>query len=317
MDVQTLPRQAHPDSEPARPDLCVILNPGSGKKKDRGVRGRIEAALARHPERFSLRAVPKGGDIAEEAERAVREGFGTLIAAGGDGTISAVAAVAHKHGRTIGVLPMGTFNYFARGLDLPEEIEDAVDLVASGITREIPVAEVNGKLFLNNASLGLYPAILQQREGTYRRWGRSRLAAHWSVLVTFMRFHRPLSLKVIVDGEPIRTRTPLAFVARSDYQLEVFGLDGVEDVRDGRFAVFLAPDSSRWGLLLFAIRLAWRSMEQGRDFDYFTGEKVDIETRSKARLVARDGERERMRSPFRFRVLEEPLKVIAPGGSAR
>jgi diacylglycerol kinase family enzyme len=188
-----------------------------------------------------------------------------------------------------------------------------VDVIAAGATRDVPVAEVNGRMFLNNASLGLYPAILQQREGTYRRWGRSRLAAHWSVLVTFMRFHRPLSLKVVVDGEQIRARTPLAFVARSAYQLDLFGLDGSEAVRDGRFAVFLAPDGSRWQLLLFAVRLAWRSMERGRDFDLIDGREVDIETaRGRARLVARDGERERLRSPFRFRIHERPLRVFAP-----
>lgn len=291
---------------------CVILNPGSGKKKDHGVRERIEAALARHPARFALRVVRKGQSIADAAEAAAGDGYGTLVAAGGDGTISAVAAVAHRHGLVLGVLPMGTFNYFARGMDLPEEIEDAVDLVATGTARDVPVAEVNGRMFLNNASIGLYPAILQQREGTYRRWGRSRLAAHWSVIVTFMRFHRPLSMRVTVDGEEIRARTPLAFVARSAYQLEHFGLDGADEVRAGRFAVFLAPDGPRWQLLLFAIRLMWRSMEQGRDFDFFAGAAVDIETRVRRRLVARDGERERMRSPFAFRICEQPLRVIAP-----
>ncbi len=296
------------------PDICVILNPGSGKKKDSGVRGRIEAALKRHPGRFRLKVVGKGRNLIDEIEAAADEGYGTLVAAGGDGTIGAVASAALKHGRTLGVLPMGTFNYFARGLDLPEEVEEAVDLIATGTSRTVSVGEVNGKAFLNNASLGLYPAILAQREGTYRRWGRSRLAAHWSVLVTFMRFHRPISMKVTVDGEPIRTRTPLAFVARSDYQLELFGLDGAEDVRQGRFALFLAPDSTRWGLLVFAVRLAWRSMERGRDFDFFAGENIEIETGSKRRLVARDGERERMRPPFRFRILKDALRVIAPEG---
>lgn len=314
MDAQAQPITSDPQTG-ASPDICVILNTGSGKKKGQEVRQRIEAALERHPGRFALRTVAKGRDLPTEAEKAAKAGFATLVAAGGDGTIGAVAAAAHRHGRTLGVLPMGTFNYFARGLDLPEEIEDAVDLIASGSTRQISVGTVNDKLFLNNASLGLYPAILQQREGTYRRWGRSRLAAHWSVLVTFMRFHRPLSMQVTVDGETIRRRTPLAFVARSDYQLELFGLDGAEDVRAGRFALFLAPDGSRWELLLFAIRLAWRSMERGRDFDFFAGETIEIETVAKRRLVARDGERERMRSPFRFQVQKDALRVIAPASA--
>ena len=312
MDVQTIADRPETPVE-AVPEICVILNSGSGKKKAKAeIRRRIEAALGRHPGRFALRTVKKGRDLPAEAERAAKEGFAILVAAGGDGTICAVAGAALRHGRTLAVLPLGTFNYFARGLDLPEEIEPAVDLIVSGRTQAVSVGEVNGQLFLNNASIGLYPAILAQREGTYRRWGRSRLAAHWSVLVTFMRFHRPLSMRVTVDGRTIRRRTPLAFVALSDFQLELFGLEGTEDVHAGRFAMFLAPDSNRWELFLLAVRLVWRSMKRGRDFDFFTGEEIVIETQSKRRLVARDGERERMRAPFRFRVLKDALRVVAP-----
>jgi diacylglycerol kinase family enzyme len=276
----------------------------------------MRAAMDRHPGRFALRAVRRRDDPVAVARRAAAEGFATLVAAGGDGTIGAVAEVARARGLTLGVVPMGTFNFFARGLGLPQELDAAIDLIARGPTRRIGLGEVNGRLFLNNASLGLYPAILARREGTYRRWGRSRLAAHWSVLATFARFHRPLSLRVSVDGETIRKRTPLVFVARSGFQLEMFGLRGAEEVRRDRFALFLAPDSSRWQLLLFAIRLAWGSMVEGRDYAFASGRSIDIETRSPRRLVARDGERERMEAPFRFRMLDDALAVIAPSDPA-
>ena len=294
----------------AGPDACIVLNPGSGRKRG-DVRARIEAAIARHPGRFALRVVRRGKDLPGEADRAARE-FATVVAAGGDGTIGAMAEAALRHDRTLGVLTMGTFNFFARGLDLPEEIEEGIDLIARGPTRRVSVGEVNGRLFLNNASLGLYPAILAEREGTYKRWGRSRLAAHWSVVATFARFHRPLSLRVTVDGGEVGARTPLAFVARSAYQLSLFGLDGADEVRAGRFALFLVPDTSRWGLLMLAVRLARRTMRRGRDFEVLTGERIEIETRARRRLVARDGERERMASPFRFRVLRDALRVVAP-----
>ncbi|CUH40912.1 Diacylglycerol kinase [Jannaschia seosinensis] len=298
------------DTEASPPPACILLNPGSGKRNG-NPRAQIEAAMARYPGRFVLREISKGRDISAEADRAAVE-YDTIVAAGGDGTIGAIAEAALRHGCTLGILPRGTFNFFARGLNLPEEIDEGIDLIATGQTREISVGEVNDRLFLNNASLGLYPAILTQREGTYRRWGRSRLAAHWSVIATFTRFHRPLSLVVSVDGRVVRKKTPLAFVARSAYQLDLFGLKGSDDVRAERFALFLAPDSSRWGLFRMAIRLAWGSMKEGRDFEYFTGEVIDIETQSRRRVVARDGEREKMSSPFRFRVLSKALRVIAP-----
>jgi diacylglycerol kinase family enzyme len=293
------------------PDICVIFNVGSGKRKGAEVEKSIRAAMDRHPGRFVLRTVRRGKRLAAEAEDAAAEGFPILVAAGGDGTISAVAAAAHRHGRTLGVVPMGTFNYFARSFGLPEDLDAAMDLVAAGPTRTISVGEVNGRVFLNNASLGLYPAILARREGIYHRWGRSRLAAHWSVLSTFLRFNRAVPMDVTIDGETMRTRTPLAFAARNAYQLELFELPGVDDVRNGRFALFLAPDATRWSLILFALRLAWGSSDRGRDFRFLSGKAIDIETGGRPRLVARDGEREVMRPPFRFRVLVDALTIIA------
>lgn len=306
------PFPAAPPAEAGHADICVILNPRSGKRQD-DIANRLRAAMARHPGRFELREVSRGTDPEAMAKAAAEDGFATLVAAGGDGTVSAVSGAAVRAGRALGVVPLGTFNYFARGLSLPEEPEAAMDLIAAGPTRRVAVATVNGEIFLNNASLGIYPAVLAQREGIYRRWGRSRLAAHWSVIVAFARFRRPLTLRVVVDGKPIRTRTPLAFIARSAYQLSLFGLEGAEDVARGRFALFLAPDNtSRWEMLVYAARLGSGAMERGRDFDYFSGQLIEIETAQPRALVARDGERERMRSPFRFEMRPDALQVIAP-----
>lgn len=299
-------------SGPGRtPDICILLNTRSGKKRSDAL-ARLEMAMDRHRDRFALRIVARGGNPVEAAERAASEGFTTLVAAGGDGTISAVAAVAHRAQLALGVVPMGTFNYFARGLDLPEEPRAALDLIASGTTRPVAVGEVNGQLFLNNASLGLYPEILARREGTYRRWGRSRIAAHWSVLSTVIRFHRPLHLRVTIDGRALGRRTPLAFVARSAHQLDLFGLEGAQDVRAGRFALFLAPDTGRAGLARDALRLATHTMMRERDFEFVAGTAIDIETDAPRRLVARDGERGTMAQPFRFRMSATPLTVMAP-----
>jgi len=307
--VQPFPAAPSADAEQA--DICVILNPKSGKRQT-DIVNRLQAAMARHPGRFELRQVGRGSDPETTAAAAAEDGFATLVAAGGDGTVSAVAGAAVRADRVLGIVPLGTFNYFARGLSLPEEAEAAIDLIASGPVRRVAVGTVNGEIFLNNASLGIYPAVLAQREGIYRRWGRSRLAAHWSVLVAFARFRRPLTLRVVVDGKPIRTRTPLAFIARSAYQLSLFGLDGAEDVAQGRFALFLAPDNtSRWQMLVYAVRLWSRAMERGRDFDYVSGRVIEIETAHSRALVARDGERERMRSPFRFEMQPDALRVIA------
>jgi diacylglycerol kinase family enzyme len=171
---------------------------------------------------------------------------------------------------------------------------------------------VNGRVFLNNASLGVYAAILHRREHLYRRWGRGRLAHYWSVIAGLARFRSPLRLKVTVDGEVRRRKTPLVLVANSAYQLEVLGLPGAECIRSGSFALMVAPDCSRLELVLFALRLALGGVRPARDFELFCGSDILVEDRLKRRLVARDGERELMNGPFRFRIRREALEVIVP-----
>lgn len=295
--------------------ICVLMNEASGKDDKGDVARRIEAAFEKYPDRFELRIIPKGGGVADFCTRAMKDGFGTIVAAGGDGTITGVAGRLAGSGRQMGIIPQGTFNFVARGLGIPEEVEDAVHLIATGESQPFPVGEVNGEIFLNNASLGIYPQVLKEREGTYKRWGRSRIAAHWSVLVTFMTFQSPVRMKVRVGSEEIRTKTPLAFVARSAFQLEHFGLDGSACVRGGEFALYLAPDCTRWQMLLRALRLAGKGMDAGRDFDLFCGTEIEIETTRSLQTVAMDGERVQMRGPFRFRMHMDALHVITPGVS--
>ncbi|WP_295886092.1 diacylglycerol kinase family protein [uncultured Thiohalocapsa sp.] len=297
------------------PDICIVLNHQAGADKDGSFQAELDAALDRHPGRFHLQRVDAGGDLRGLIRRAVAAGFSTIAAAGGDGTIGAVAQEIAGTQIVLGVIPLGTFNYVARGLGIPLPLADAVDTLATGSPRPLPVGEVNGRIFLNNASLGIYPAILAQREGVYQRFGRSRIAAHWSVVKTFLRLYRPLSVKVTVDGQAIRKRTPLVFIARSAFQMESFGLQGAEQVRKGRFAVFLAPDVGRLGLMAYALRLAWGDLRAGRDVEQVFGDHLLVETRGRHQVVACDGERERLATPLRFRVHHAALKVIAPASA--
>jgi diacylglycerol kinase family enzyme len=308
------PTTEQPGAQSGKPDICVLVNPGSGKRAD--PHGELEAIFARHPGRFEMRRLGQGHDFTAVTEQAISDGFATIVAAGGDGTISGVAPLVARAGRRLGVLPLGTFNYFARALDLPEDIEGAVEVLLADHEMELSVGEVNGVGFLNNASLGAYAAILMRRERIYSRWGRSRLAAHWSVFTTLARFRSPLTVKVTVDGELSRMRSPLVFVANNAYQLERFGLDGAECVRDGKFALFIAPDCKRMELVAFALRLAWRSAKPGRDFELICGRDILVETRQKRRLVAHDGERDRMTGPFHFRIRDEKLRVAVPEATA-
>ncbi len=296
----------------AKPSTCVIFNPASGKKKE-NVETEALIARMRDEPRLTLRTLGSPTELAGTVAAAVAEGFDTIVAAGGDGTIAGVTAGLMNSDVTLGILPMGTFNFMARSLGIPEDLNAALMVALDGEATPLTVGEVNGKVFLNNASLGAYAAVLDVREGVYRRWGRSRIAAYWSVILAMLTIYRPLRMKVTVDGETRQVRSPMAFVASSAYQLDFYAFEGADEVRRGRLALILAPDGNRLQLLWRATKILFGGIHRGDDYDLHIGTDILIETRRSNRLVARDGEREAMKGPYRFRVRHGALQVRVPG----
>ncbi len=254
------------------------------------------------------------GDPAPVAEQAIRDGFAIIVAAGGDGTVAGIAHALAGTPAFMGVLPMGTFNYFARGLHTPADAIEAANAILEGEPHDIAVGSVNGKVFLNNVALGLYPAILDEREAAYQRWGRSRIMAHWSTLRTILRLQRPMRVRIVADGQVQIRRSPMIFVARSAYQLDQFGVVGAEAISDDRFAVYIARQTTRMGLL----KLAWRLMRPGKvdlsdDLELLTPQTLVIDRPKRRRIrIAYDGEREKMMLPLTFRIDHNVLSVILP-----
>ena len=302
--------KAAPPVSAGRPDICVIANARSGAT------ARVAAALDRAMTVFGDRAELRTftGDPAPVAEQAIREGFSIIVAAGGDGTVAGVAHALAGTPALMGVLPMGTFNYFARGLHTPADVIEAANAILEGQPHDIAVGSVNGKVFLNNVALGLYPAILDEREATYQRWGRSRIMAHWSTLRTILRLQRPMRVRIVADGQVQIRRSPMIFVARSAYQLDQFGVVGAEAISDDRFAVYIARQTTRMGLL----KLAWRLMRPGKvdlsaDLELLTPQTLVIDRLQRRRIrIAYDGEREKMILPLTFRIDHHVLSVILP-----
>lgn len=315
------PSPAHPG--PARPDtgacahraaggICVLVNAASGNTDaDRIVRD-VEACAATAAPPAEVRHVEPGKDFADAARRAVRDGFGTVVAAGGDGTVTGVVAGLIGSDTRLGIVPLGTFNFLARSLRIPESIDEAFRIVLEGRERPVAVGEINGQIFVNNASLGAYPAVLDERERTYAVFGRSRAAAHWSLVKTLLSFRSPLRMRVTVDGQTRRFRTPLVFVANNAYQLELFGLEGAGHLENGRFVLFVAPDAAPLDLLAMAGRLALGRLRPVRDFERMAGSDIVIETGRRSRTVALDGETRRLTAPFRVRRIENAVRVLVP-----
>jgi len=295
--------------------ICILANPRAGLASRDG--GALQAALAAFGPGVAFRRLHGGQSFADAVAEALRDGFTTIVAAGGDGTVTSVADALRGTGASLGILPLGTFNFVSRGLGLPEQPEAAARAILAGHPHRISVGTVNGQVFLNNVSLGLYPRILAEREAAYARFGRFRLLAYWTVLVTLIRAQRMRDLVIETEAGVRQVRTPLVFIARSAYQLERFGLSARDIISDDRFAVFVAREGSRWHLMKLALHLAMRRLVPGTDVELFSAKTIRITTPKRRPRVAFDGEKRRMRAPLRFEIHDGALSIIVPDAQDR
>ena len=295
------------------PRICVLLNPGSGKQAADEKQVAIEAAFANLGLAATVRLLDRDQSVEDQARAALAEGYDTIVAAGGDGTICAVASVvvADKTAR-LGVIALGTFNYFGRSLALPSDIAAAVKVIADGHVAAVDVGFVNDHVFLNNSSLGAYPAILEKREDIYRSWGRSRLLAYWSVLLSLWQRRGHLEAQITNGDKTQQVKAAMIMCVNNAYQLREMDLPQADHVSKGALALYITPKMKPVQLIGSAFRLLRQKPERKRDYEVITGTDFTVRPRRPLQRVARDGEWHREKGPFRFRLMPGALRVIVP-----
>ena len=293
--------------------VIIILNNGSGLEDGPERKAKIAERFEHHGIPASFVTFDPGADLEKIAkDTALKSPNSTIIASGGDGTISGVSAGLAGLPNQFGMIASGTFNYFARSLNLPETVEEAIDVIARGKIRPTGIAMINDKVFLNNASIGAYAAILQTREGIYKRWGRSRVAAYWSVVKALATLRAPLKLTVTYDGKSFNHRTPIVFAISNAFQLNQMGLSGEDCIANGGMVLLIAPDTNRWGLFKHAAALAFGMAKRQTDYKMHCSSEFTLEMSHKSRAVARDGELARMNGPFKLSMRPNALNLIVP-----
>ena len=309
------------DFDPAA-SLLFVINASSGSHDPDVTRRVIEAVLAAAGRDGELHFAGSGelASVARQAAAAACARHGAVVAVGGDGTINAVAQAAHAAGCPMGVVPQGTFNYFARTHGLPCELVPAVQALLGASPVPVQVGLINDRLFLVNASLGLYPELLQDREAYKLRFGRSRLVAFAAVFVTLLSPHRQLRLCIERGGSARDLRTPTLFVGNNRLQLEQVGLAQAPALDEGCLAAVMLRPIGALSMLWLCFRGAMGSLGEADTVDSFEFQRMNVRPRlalgRRGVKVAFDGEVGWMQPPLEFRVSPRPLLLLKPTAEA-
>jgi YegS/Rv2252/BmrU family lipid kinase len=290
---------------------AITLVNKSGGSFTEGIAERIGEALAAAGVDSEIVLV-EGKDCAARAADHVKKGVELIIAAGGDGTMGSVAGELAGSKAVMGIMPLGTLNHFARDLGIPFDIAEAAKVIAQAKTRKVDIAEVNGHTFINNASIGLYPLMVMDRDGQRKRLGRSkRLAMLVASLRTMARFHsRRLTLST--DGGEAKVDTPLLFVGNNDYQVALPSAGRREALDDGELCVMVMRSKSLPGFLA-AIGRALIGIKRREEMVRVSGVKeLKVDSPRSHLSVAMDGETVSLKPPLVFRIRPGALNVIAP-----
>jgi diacylglycerol kinase family enzyme len=290
--------------------ITVVLNASSGHGTAAKVADRLREifAAAGREARITL---ARGGEIDAAMQRAVEDACDTLVVGGGDGTINCGASAVVGRKIPLGVLPLGTLNHFAKDLGIPLDLDEATKVVLDGVVCQVDVGEVNGRVFLNNSSLGVYPAIVRLRE-RYRTKVRGKwIAALWAGL-TVLRRNPFMAVRIVVEGEKIVRRTPFLLVANNEYRMSGIHAGTRESLARGRLALYVLNAERRPGLLRLAWEVLLKGAERAKEIDLIMVEEATIETKRRRRQVATDGEVFTLESPLRYRMRAGALRVHVP-----
>ncbi len=248
----------------------------------------------------------EGSAIPQVIKDAIRSGIDAIAVGGGDGTINCVASELVGTPIPMGILPMGTFNHFAGDLKLPESLEECIGVVAQGNTGLVDAAEVNGRIFINNSSIGVYPLAVRLRENYQNKFGwTKRWAMIRSALNIFARF--PIfTVKLETDAGTYFRRTSFVFVGNNKYSA-----GKREKITEGVLSIYSAHLKGRWGVLWMGLLSVFNILSD-KYFDLHLVKELELDTTKKKMVVAIDGEVVEMEPPLCYKIRPLQLHVLLP-----
>ncbi|MEP6693461.1 MAG: diacylglycerol kinase family protein [Chloroflexota bacterium] len=285
----------------------AIVNPAAGD----GSGARVGIGLAQELEssgfKIEIIQTPAPGEAARIAREASEDGCRTVIAVGGDGTANEIANGLVGTSTALALYPIGSGNDFARSLGYPRKRRDLGRFLASARRRVIDVGEVNGRIFVNAAGVGIDGHVAERIEASARIVGPT-LGYFVGALVSIATY-RPQPMRLRVDDQTIEGKHLLVVAANGTHFGSGMHIAPQAKVDDGLFDIVVAGDLGRWSSLVALAKLYRGTHVNGRDVLLFRGRSLDVELERELPTQA-DGEPVRARS-LTVRMLPGALTVLA------
>jgi diacylglycerol kinase family enzyme len=293
--------------------LTCILNSTSGCHPGPELREKLSRIFAENGTPARILLASSGAEIPQLARRAVKENSQIIVAGGGDGTVNAVANELMGTPITLGVLPLGTLNHFAKDMHIPQDLEGAARNLITGRAVPVDVGEVNGHIFLNNSSLGIYPSIvLLQREEEQKKKGRNKWVAFAQASLSVLEHYSLLRVRLCLDGKELSRMTPFVFIGNNKYEIKGLNIGERKRLDEGELCLFAANRAGRVELVRLAFRALFGHLREASDVDVLITKQVSIETREPRASVSTDGEVNEMNTPLNYLTHPSALRVIVP-----
>ena len=280
--------------------ICIIANPAA-----RGVKSRLQS-LQRLTRNVVIRTTKGPGDAEAQTERAVEQGFNTIVAAGGDGTINEIVNGIGSAPVALGILPMGTVNVFALELGIPFNLLAAWKVIRAGKVRLIDQASANGHLFVQMAGIGLDAQVVQ-RNSRHIKHVLGPLS--YLLTATQVAAEKPPRLRVSAEGRPT-VEGSFVLVGNGRFYGGPFSLFNEAQMQDGLLDVCVFKSMNYLALIRYFRGALFGSLSRFSDVHYFKARHLVVKADRVVPLEA-DGELAG-HSPVEFSVRRRRLRVLVP-----